>query len=102
MRIAHTTLALLTLCGVFLFSQNPGWHYDKVDPHTKKQILRIDAKSFEATKDSAVILLRGMSARIYANNRSTYRQVTSDKALLNRTFGTLTYGPNFSKVVNLK
>jgi hypothetical protein len=78
------------------------WHYEKVDPHSGKRILTIDAKTLQAANDRPVMELHGMTVRLYSNDSSNYKQFFSDKALLNYQLETLTYGQGLSKVINLK
>jgi hypothetical protein len=93
-------LLSLALCGL-LVAQQDGWHFRKDDPHTKKHVLTIDAKSFEATKDPSVLLLHNLAARIYRANGETFKEVNSDNAIVNLTSGTLSYGPELSKEIKL-
>lgn len=95
-------LIVAALCAPLLVGQGPGWHYSKVDPHTRKPVLMIDAKTFQATNDSNILFLHGMTARIYAGDGSNYQLVMSDEARFNEKLGTLNYGQNLSKVLRLK
>jgi hypothetical protein len=100
MDLTRVGLSVLIVCAA-LAAQQSGWHFRKDDPQTKKRVLTVEASSFEATKDPNVLRLHNMAARIYQSNGETFKEVKSEKAIVNLTSGTLTYGPRLSKNIKL-
>jgi lipopolysaccharide export system protein LptA len=57
------------------------WNYAKSDDKTGRPIVRVHAKSFQATHDPSTFELHDLSLRLYSNNGGSYTYVQSDKAL---------------------
>ncbi len=66
-----------------------GWHYQKDDPQTNKPVVRVDARSFQATHDPSIFELQELRLRLYDKNAASYTYVKSPKALFNEGTGTL-------------
>src|SRR5579875_424123 len=49
-----------------------GWRYQKSDPDTGKPIVKVEAKSFEATHDPSTFDLHDVALRIYDKNGGSY------------------------------
>jgi hypothetical protein len=98
-------LALLAigLCSYLWAEQKTAgeWHFRKDDPQTKKEVLTIDAKSFEATKDAHVFRLHQMVARVYQAGGSSFKEVKSESALFDERSATLHYGPQMKATMRL-
>ena len=92
---------VIALCGVLLAQQQNGWHYTGENPQTKKLVLTIDASAVEFTKDERA-LLQDVTAHVYQEDGVNFREVKSDRAVLDPKLGTLSYGPRLSKVIKLK
>src|SRR3982750_3768752 len=45
-----------------------GWRYQKDDPQSGKPVVRVDAKSFQATHDPSTFELHDLSLRLYAKS----------------------------------
>jgi len=67
-----------------------GWRYQKDDPQTGKPVVRVDAKSFQATHDPSTFELRALALRIYNKSGSSYTYVNTDRAFFNEGSGILT------------
>jgi lipopolysaccharide export system protein LptA len=67
-----------------------GWQYRKDDPQTGKPVVRVNAKSFQATHDPSTFELQALALRIYNKAGSSYTYVKTDRALFNEGSGILT------------
>ncbi len=65
------------------------WSYKKDDPQTNKPIVRVDAKSFQATHDPSTFELHDLGLRLYDKDAGSYTYVKSPKALFDERSGTL-------------
>src|SRR5579875_3301962 len=63
------------------------WNYAKSDDKTGRPIVRVHAKSFEATHDPSTSELRDISLRLYSTDGASYTYVQSDKALFDDRTG---------------
>jgi lipopolysaccharide export system protein LptA len=66
-----------------------GWQYQKDDPQTNKPVVRVTAKSFQATHDPSTFELHDLALRLYNKDGSSYTYVKSDKALFDERSGLL-------------
>jgi lipopolysaccharide export system protein LptA len=66
-----------------------GWYWGKDDPQANKPIVRVKAKSFEATQDPSTFELHDLGLRLYDKNASSYTYVKSVKALFDERSGVL-------------
>ena len=82
-------------------AQDKGWRFEKVDPITKLPIVKIDAKSFEATGDGSTFHLHDVTARLYDSRGLPAKQITSKEAIVDEKQGTLAYGPKLQSVVKM-
>lgn len=78
-----------------------GWQYRKDDPQTGKPVVRVDAKSFQATHDPSTFELRALALRIYNKTGSSYTYVNTDQAFFNEGSGILTADGPVSIVMNV-
>jgi peroxiredoxin len=83
-----------------LLTEDSGWRYRKDDPVTKKKIVEIDAASFQQIADGQAKLLHEVTARLY-DNTGSYRQISSQEAIVDQKSGTLIYGPHLGVIVRL-
>src|SRR5690242_14029433 len=67
----------------------PTWHYQKDDPETNKPVVRVDAKSFQATRDPSTFELHALALRLYDKTGSTYTYVKSSTAFFDERSGVL-------------
>jgi lipopolysaccharide export system protein LptA len=66
-----------------------GWQYGKDDPQTGKPVVRVTAKSFQATHDPSTFELQALALRLYNKGGSAYTFVKTDRALFNEGSGLL-------------
>ncbi len=66
-----------------------GWRYEKDDPRTNKPVVRVTAKSFEATHEPSTFELHDLALRLYSKDGSKYTFVRSGRALFNEGSGIL-------------
>lgn len=57
------------------------WNYAKSDDKTGRPIVRVHAKSFQATHDPSTFELHDLSLRLYSNDGTSYTYVQSERAL---------------------
>lgn len=104
-RIAATYVGLIDRENVkanvhTLLREDSGWRYRKDDPVTKKKIVKIEAASFQQIADGEAKLLHEVTARLY-DHTGSYKQISSEEAIVDQKSGTLTYGPHLSAIVRL-
>lgn len=63
------------------------WNYAKSDDKTGRPIVRVHAKSFEATHDPSTFELREISLRLYSDDGGSYTYVQSDRAFFDERTG---------------
>lgn len=78
-----------------------GWHYAKDDPQTGKPIVRVEAKSFQATHDPSTFELQALALRLYNKDGGSYTYVKTDHALFNEGSGILKADGPVSMVINV-
>lgn len=83
-----------------LLTENSGWRYQKDDPVTKKKIVEIEAASFQPIADGQARLLHDVTARLY-DSAGSYKQISSQEAIVDQKSGMLIYGPHLSAVLRL-
>ncbi len=66
-----------------------GWSWFKHDPQTNKLMVRVDATSFEGTRDPSTFELKGVRLRLYAKSGNSYTYVKSERALFDERSGFL-------------
>jgi lipopolysaccharide export system protein LptA len=66
-----------------------GWSWKKDDAQANKPIVRVNAKSFQATHDPSTFELHDLRLRLYDKDAASYTYVKSPKALFNEGTGTL-------------
>ncbi|MBV8551271.1 MAG: LPS export ABC transporter periplasmic protein LptC [Acidobacteriaceae bacterium] len=66
-----------------------GWRYEKDDPQTNKPIVRVDARTFQGTKDPSTFELQDLALRLYDKDASSYTYVQSARALFDEGSGQL-------------
>ncbi len=66
-----------------------GWVYKKDDPQTNRPIVRVEAKSFQATHDPSTFELLELALRLYDKNAGSYTYVRSERALFDEGSGLL-------------
>src|ERR687885_764632 len=66
-----------------------GWYWGKDDPQANKPIVRVKAKSFQATQDPSTFELHDLGLRLYDKDASSYTYVKSAKALFDERSGVL-------------
>ena len=81
-----------------LLAENSGWRYEKDDPVTKKKIVEIEAASFQQIAGGQAKLLHDVTARLY-DSTGSYKQISSQEAIVDQKSGTLIYGPHLSETV---
>src|SRR4051794_35155219 len=64
-----------------------GWRYQKDDPQSGKPVVRVDAKSFQATHDPSTFELHDLSLRLYAKSGENYTFVKTTRALFDERSG---------------
>jgi lipopolysaccharide export system protein LptA len=77
------------------------WRYDKDDPQTNKPVVRVRAKSFEATHDPSTFELKQLALRLYAKDAAHYTYIKCDKALFDEGSGLLKSQGPVSIVMNV-
>ncbi len=65
------------------------WSYGKDDPVTNQPIVRVEAASFQATKDPSTFQLKGLVLRLFNKDNSKYTLVKSDRALFSEGSGVM-------------
>lgn len=83
-----------------LLAENSGWRCEKDDPVTKKKIVEIEAASFQQIADGQAKLLHDLTARLY-DSTGSYKQISSQEAIVDQKSGMLFYGPHLSAAVRL-
>src|SRR5579875_3022052 len=78
-----------------------GWQYRKDDPQTGKPVVRVNAKSFQATHDPSTFELQVLALRIYNKSGDSYTYVKTDRALFNEGSGLLKADGPVSIVMNV-
>jgi lipopolysaccharide export system protein LptA len=78
-----------------------GWQYQKDDPQTNKPVVRVTAKSFEATHDPSTFELHDLALRLYNKDGSSYTYVKSGKALFDERSGLLKSDGPVNMVMNV-
>ena len=63
------------------------WNYAKSDDKTGRPIVRVHAKSFQATHDPSTFELHDLSLRLYSTDGASYTYVQSDKAFFDERTG---------------
>ena len=63
------------------------WNYAKSDDKTGKPIVRVHAKSFQATHDPSTSELHDLALRLYSSDGGSYTYIQSDKALFDERSG---------------
>ncbi len=63
------------------------WNYAKSDDKTGRPIVRLHAKSFQATHDPSTSELRDLALRLYSSDGASYTYVQSEKALFDDRTG---------------
>ncbi|HLH02253.1 MAG TPA: LptA/OstA family protein [Bryobacteraceae bacterium] len=66
-----------------------GWQWTKDDPQTGKRIVRVDARSFEGTKDPSTFELTGVALRLYEKTGNSYTYVKTERARFDEGSGIL-------------
>lgn len=66
-----------------------GWHYSKDDPVSGKPVVRVEAKSFQATHDPSTFELVALRLRLFNKDGGSYTYVKTDHALFNEGTGIL-------------
>jgi hypothetical protein len=82
-------------------AQSSGWHYQKDDPVTKKKIVEIEAASFHQIADGQAKLLHDVTVRFYNSAGSSYKQISSQEAIVDQKSDMLIYGPHLKMAVRL-
>ncbi len=77
------------------------WRYDKDDPQSNKPVVRVKAKSFEATHDPSTFELHDLALRLYDKDAAHYTYVKSDRALFDEGSGLLKSAGPVSIVMNV-
>ena len=78
-----------------------GWQYQKDDPRTNKPVVRVTAKSFEATHDPSTFELKDLALRLYNKDGTSYTYVRSGRALFNEGTGILKSDGPVTIVINV-
>jgi lipopolysaccharide export system protein LptA len=68
---------------------NSGWQWKKDDPQTNRPVVRVDADSFEGTKDPSTFALTRVRLRLYKKDGSSYTFIRADEALFDEGSGVL-------------
>src|SRR4051812_1915778 len=66
-----------------------GWRYQKDDPQSNKPMVRVDARTFEATRDPSTFELQDLALRLFNKTADSYTYVKSAKALFDERSGSL-------------
>ena len=66
-----------------------GWSYKSDDPQTNRPVVRVFAKSFNATKDPSTFELTALALRLYDKDAEHYTYVTSGHALFDTRSGVM-------------
>jgi lipopolysaccharide export system protein LptA len=78
-----------------------GWQYRKDDPQTGKPVVRVTARSFEATHDPSTFELHALALKLYNKGGSSYTYVKTERALFNEGSGVLKADGPVSIVMNV-
>ncbi len=65
------------------------WRYDEDDPQTNKPVVRVHAKSFQATHDPSTFELQELTIRLFDKHANSYTYVKADKALFDERSGVM-------------
>lgn len=57
-----------------------GWDYTKSDPQTNKPVVKLHARSAQATHDPSTVEIHGLALRLYDKDGASYTYVKSEKA----------------------
>ncbi|MFL6450832.1 MAG: LptA/OstA family protein [Bryobacteraceae bacterium] len=60
-----------------------GWQWGKDDPVTNKPMVRVYAKSFQATHDPSTFELHGLWLKLYNKDASAYTYISTEQAFFN-------------------
>ncbi len=60
-----------------------GWQWGKDDPATNKPMVRVHAKSFQATHDPSTFELHGLALKLYNKDASAYTYISTNQAFFN-------------------
>jgi lipopolysaccharide export system protein LptA len=77
------------------------WGYNKDDPTTNRPIVRVEADSFQDTKDPSVFALKGLSLRLYDKHAGKYTLVKAASALFDEGSGVMRSQSPVSVVMNV-
>jgi lipopolysaccharide export system protein LptA len=66
-----------------------GWRYTSDDPQTNRPVVRVFAKSFNATKDPSTFELTALALKLYDKDAEHYTYVTSGHALFDTRSGVM-------------
>lgn len=83
-----------------LLAENSAWRYQKDDPVTKKKIVEIEAASLQQIADGKAKLLHDVVVRLY-DNAGSYKQISSQEAIVDQESGMLIYGPHLTATAQL-
>ena len=78
-----------------------GWHYQKDDPQANRPIIRVDADSFQATKDPSTFELHALALRLYNKKAASYTLVKSESGLFDERSGLLKSEGAVSIIMNV-
>ena len=78
-----------------------GWSYVKDDPQTNKPVVRVTAKSFQATHSPSTFELRDLALRIYDKAAGSYTYVQTANALFDESTGLMKSEGPVSIVMNV-
>ena len=65
------------------------WRYEEDDPQTNRPVVRVHAKSFQATHDPSTFKLVELSLRLFDKRANSYTYVKADKALFDERSGVM-------------
>lgn len=77
------------------------WNYNKSDDKTGRPIVRVHAKSFEATHDPSTFELHDLSLRLYSTDGQSYTYVRSERALFDEKSELMKSAGPVSLVINV-
>src|SRR3954452_4992207 len=60
-----------------------GWQWGKDDPATNKPMVRVYAKSFQATHDPSTFELHGLALKLFNKDASAYTYISTNQAFFN-------------------
>ena len=82
-------------------AQSSGWRYQKDDPVTKKRIVEIEAASFQQIAGGQAKLLHEVTVRFYDSAGISYKQISSQEAIVDQKTDVVIYGPHLKMVARL-